>query len=127
MLAHLATHGFASPDIAENLSGCNQSASGKSDPGFSSRIPFSRSGLVLSDANVVASEETASSYLTADDFLGLRLDRLEIIVLRRARQAFGNWVDGQGVLGLRTAIAASGAKVLIMSLWKVPDNAARVS
>jgi tetratricopeptide (TPR) repeat protein len=127
-LAHLATHGFSSPDIAENLSGCafrmNQPARFNSDPGVSSRIPFSRSGLVLSAANAGASEEAPSPYLTADDFLGLRLDRLSMIILSACETGLGDTIEGQGVLGLRTAIAASGAKVLMMSLWKVPDNAA---
>jgi tetratricopeptide (TPR) repeat protein len=126
-LAHLATHGFSSPEIAKNLSGCkfrkDLPATGGVEPGASSRIPFSRSGLVLSGANAGASEEAQSPYLTADDLLGLRLDGLKMIVLSACETGLGDSIAGQGVLGLRTAIAASGAKVLIMSLWDVPDAA----
>jgi tetratricopeptide (TPR) repeat protein len=126
--AHLATHGFSSPEIAKNLSGCkfrkDVPTTGVVESGASSRIPFSRSGLVLSEANAGATEESPGPYLTADDFLGLRLDGLKMIVLSACKTGLGDSLAGQGVLGLRTAIAASGAKVLIMSLWDVPDSAA---
>ena len=35
----------------------------------------------------------------------------------------GATVSGQGVLGLRAALAASGARALLLSLWPVDDAA----
>jgi hypothetical protein len=59
--AHLATHGFFSPNLPNNLSGCSfrealvmNSASFKAN--VSTRIPFFRSGLALSEANKRAPE-----------------------------------------------------------------------
>jgi CHAT domain-containing protein len=35
----------------------------------------------------------------------------------------GTKVAAQGVLGLRASLVASGARTLLMSLWRVPDGA----
>jgi hypothetical protein len=124
--AHVATHGYFLPNLTNYLTTCPfretpvaNAPSRKAN--VDSRIPFFRSGLALSDANEAPRGESSENYLTADDFFGLRLRGVKMIVLSACETGLGDVVTGQGVLGLRTAVAASGAGALLMSLWKIPD------
>jgi CHAT domain-containing protein len=49
--------------------------------------------------------------------------RNELTVLSACDTARGDIKIGEGVFGLRRAFAVAGTKILVMSLWKVPDRA----
>ena len=128
-IAHFATHGYFSPREPTNLSGCAFKAhtpkvgTSGDNGNAATRIPFARSGLALSGANAEQKGDGFGAYLTADDFLGMQLAGLDLVVLSACETGLGDTVSGQGVLGLRTAVAAAGARVLLMSLWRVDDTA----
>ena len=88
--------------------------------------PLLRSGLALAGANAglrgAATSTTEDGILTAEDVAGLDLRATEIVVLSACETGLGDLRAGEGVFGLRRAFVLAGAKTLVMSLWKVPDE-----
>jgi CHAT domain-containing protein len=73
---------------------------------------------------VGAAEE--DGILTAEEIATLELRGLEWAVLSACDTGLGTIQTGEGILGLRRAFQIAGARTLIMSLWSVDDEAARV-
>jgi CHAT domain-containing protein len=74
-----------------------------------------RSGLWL------AREETGPGFLPVRDILGLRLDA-DLVALSACETGVGRLERGEGVLGLARAFLATGARSVLVSLWKVNDR-----
>jgi CHAT domain-containing protein len=120
---HLATHGFFEnpPDPRKK----------KHEPiGFAEqrdwrmldRNPMLLSGLVLSGVNQDAGKGT----LTAEEVQNLDLRGCELVVLSACETGLGKRVDIEGIMGLRRAFQALGAKSLVVSLWNISDPATSV-
>lgn len=123
-ILHLATHGFFLEDQA--------GAPGATASGLArlARLenPLLRSGLALAGANrwhagQPLPAEAENGILTAEDVSGLSLEATELVVLSACETGLGEIQVGEGVFGLRRAFVLAGAKTLVMSLWKVPDEA----
>jgi len=89
-----------------------------------------RSGLAQAGANTWLKagnppEEAEDGLLTAEDVTGLDLLATELVVLSSCETGLGQVHVGEGVFGLRRAFVVAGAKTLVMSLWKVPDEQTR--
>jgi CHAT domain-containing protein len=92
--------------------------------------PLLRSGLALAGANTwldgsTPPTEAEDGLLTAEDVTGLDLLGSELVVLSACDTGLGAIHLGEGVLGLRRAFTVAGARTLVMSLWKVPDEPTR--
>src|SRR5262245_29556129 len=92
--------------------------------------PMLRSGLALAGANTWLKagnlpEKAEDGLLTAEDVTGLDLLATELVVLSACETGLGQVHVGEGVFGLRRAFVLAGAKTLVMSLWKVPDEPTR--
>ncbi|MFI5456777.1 MAG: CHAT domain-containing protein [Isosphaerales bacterium] len=141
-ILHLATHGFFLPDQEHDLnregrglgfefgefSGAKDGLARLSGPMMEN--PMLRSGLALAGANTWLKagnrpEEAEDGLLTAEDVTGLDLVATELVVLSACETGLGQVHVGEGVFGLRRAFVLAGAKTLIMSLWKVPDEQTR--
>ncbi len=136
-ILHLATHGFFLADQKRDLneSGRGLGALGAAGewgrmagPGMEN--PLLRSGLLLAGFNTwLAGDslpaEAEDGILTAEDVSGLDLLATELVVLSACETGLGEIHVGEGVFGLRRAFMLAGAKTLVMSLWKVPDEQTR--
>jgi CHAT domain-containing protein len=92
--------------------------------------PLLRSGLALAGANTwlrggSLPQEAGDGILTAEEVSGLDLVATELVVLSACDTGLGDVRAGEGVFGLRRAVALAGARTLVMSLWKVRDQQTR--
>jgi CHAT domain-containing protein/lipopolysaccharide biosynthesis regulator YciM len=126
---HLATHGFFLPD-AENSAADEtvQRSGGGRDKPFEN--PLLRSGLIMSGANTqwlareyVMEDGVEDGILTADEISRLNLTETKLAVLSACETGLGDVKNSEGVFGLQRAFKLAGVESLIMSLWKVPDDA----
>lgn len=89
-----------------------------------------RSGLALAGANWKSKgfsppPAAEDGMLTAQDVTGLDLSATELVVLSACDTGLGAVHNGEGVFGLPRAFVLAGARTLVMSLWKVPDEQTR--
>jgi CHAT domain-containing protein/tetratricopeptide (TPR) repeat protein len=128
--AHLVTHGFFSRGATKSPQGIAQrglamraSPLGDTAPP-DSRNPLVESGIALAGANQRDPLELdVKGLLTAEEIVGLDLSRCELVTLSACETGRGEEVTGQGVMGLRASVMAAGSRSMLMSLWKVPDEA----
>jgi CHAT domain-containing protein len=105
---HLATHGFFLASACQQ--GQWAALAGN---------PLLRSGLVLAAGGPTQED----GLLTAEEVSALRLDATELVVLSGCDTARGAEQAGEGLLGLRRAFQAAGARQVVSSLWPVDDAA----
>jgi CHAT domain-containing protein len=126
-LLHIATHGFFYP-VTE---GSEASVLGI-DGARAAQNPLLRSGLFLAGAGESLSEERTSAFMstgladngiiTAYEVMNLNLDNTELVVLSACETGLGEVRNGEGVYGLQRAFSVAGARLIIMSLWRVNDE-----
>jgi CHAT domain-containing protein/tetratricopeptide (TPR) repeat protein len=136
-ILHLATHSFflgdQRPDPPIERGPLDLLDTPAINPGSLPQLhqnPMWRCGLALAGANAwlqnidppAAAED---GLLTAEDVLGLDLLNTELVVVSACNTGLGEIRTGEGVFGLRRAFVLAGAKTLVMSLWKVPDEQTR--
>ena len=69
--------------------------------------------------------EAEDGILLADDVTTTDLRSTELVDLSACESGLGEVHAGEGVFGLRRAFVRAGARTLVMSLWKVPDEPTR--
>ncbi len=65
----------------------------------------------------------AGKALALPEIRRLRLNA-ELVTLSACETAVGRWVRGEGVVGMQYAFLAAGARSALVTLWRVPDQAA---
>jgi CHAT domain-containing protein/Tfp pilus assembly protein PilF len=128
---HIASHGFFLEDTTippDSRAVGFLDSLGADAPSRPLPNPLLRSGLVLSDAEAMASTgtdtapRTGGGLVTALELAGMNLWGTELVVLSACDTGRGDVKLGQGTYGLRRALAIAGAETVVMSLWKVNDE-----
>jgi antitoxin component YwqK of YwqJK toxin-antitoxin module/CHAT domain-containing protein len=119
-IVHVATHGFFQAEgkpSAFKLSGVDE------------ENPLNRTGLLLAGAaNYALDHEFTgreNGILTAYEVSNLNLESAELVALSACETGKGVVQNGEGVYGLQRAFQTAGAKTILLSLWKVDDEATR--
>lgn len=123
-LVHIATHGYFLKDVETGGSAFGVHLENANDN------PLLRSGLLLAGASATVSgkrmpnlESNDNGILTAYEAMNLNLEGTDLVVLSACETGLGEVKAGEGVYGLQRAFLVAGADALIMSLWKVDDQA----
>jgi len=90
---------------------------------FQGENPLLRSGIVLAGANQPDANINDDGYLTALEVTKLDWQGTEMVVISGCESGKGEIQSGEGVYGLKRAIAVAGARSSLLSLWKVNDRA----
>ncbi len=127
-IIHLATHGFfwSESEISkhDNIGflhdGYFKSLSKEDNA-------MLRSGLVFSGASVFLEggelpNDVEDGILTASELSTLNLGKTNLVVLSACDSGLGE-ISSEGVFGLQRGFKLAGAKSILMSLWKVDDQA----
>lgn len=122
---HLATHGFFHGDkvgaSVQNSRGLELEED-RNDVRTKPN-PLVLSGLALAGAASLNGGDGEDGILTALEASNLDLWGTKLVVLSACQTAQGESQNGEGVYGLRRALAMAGAESLVMSLWSVDDQA----
>lgn len=125
---HVATHGFYWTERNAKrmkmpflVKGKNRTAEDKA---------MSRSGLFLANANNVLTggnieKNKEDGVLTSSEIAQLNLQNVDLVVLSACQTALGE-SNSDGVFGLQRGFKKAGAHTLVMSLWKVDDEATQI-
>ncbi|MFN0009133.1 MAG: tetratricopeptide repeat protein [Planctomycetota bacterium] len=129
---HLATHGWyasesirawGDPEPTDRKLGLLRSSGEEQIRGMS---PMVLCGLALAGANLPEDAVgRARGLLTAEELSTLDLSGCELAVLSACDTNLGVVRAGQGVASLQKALQMAGARSVITSLWKVPDEATK--
>jgi len=130
---HVATHGWFAPESVrswndleplDKQSGLGLRQSGEEQ--IRGMSPMLLCGLALAGANLPADAVgRAPGLITAEEIAALDLSQCELAVLSACDTNVGERRAGQGVASLQRALQMAGARSVITSLWKVPDEATR--
>jgi CHAT domain-containing protein len=104
-ILHIATHGFFLADEGQHVNS------------------MIRSGIVLSGVNDHPDNASEDGILTAYEATNVSLSGSQLVVLSACETGLGEIKNGEGVYGLQRGLKIAGANNILMSLWKVDDEA----
>jgi len=127
-ILHIASHSFylenQPKDDKSSKSLFLSSATSKPLQRFlKSENPLLRSGIVMAGANQPDTNQLDDGYLTALEVAKIDLSATEMVVISGCNSGQGDINIGEGIYGLKRAIAVAGARSSLLSLWKVDDKA----
>ena len=136
-ILHIATHGFTWTDstarkqdyFADRM---KMQLMGDNQPKGPIIDPLNRCGLLFAGANTALQgksrelpEGVQDGILTAKEISLVDLRDAEVVVLSACETAKGD-ITSEGVFGLQRAFKMAGVQTIIMSLWKVSDEATQL-
>jgi CHAT domain-containing protein/Tfp pilus assembly protein PilF len=130
-ILHIATHGFAYPDKVEKRKDLAFSMMSSNEKYKASDNPMIRCGLLFGGANLtwqgkgdsLLNTTNEDGVLTAYELSELDLSNTKLAVLSACETGKGAIQGSEGTFGLKRALKLAGVDNMIVSLWKVPDDA----
>lgn len=124
---HIATHGFFYANKEEVSSGYFDEANSYTEK----RLPMQYSGLLFAGANNVwlgkkLPNDVEDGILTAEEISQLNLSNTKLVVLSACDTGLGEVDNIDGVYGLQRGFKMAGVETIMMSLWKIPDEATSI-
>ena len=125
-IIHIATHGFYFPNKSNKSNFFNGRESNTSN---NSHLLYS--GLIFAGANNVWNGNTIAKgiedgILTADEISRIDLTGNSLVVLSACETGLGDIDKVNGVYGLQRGLKKAGVETILMSLWKVDDEATKI-
>ena len=125
-LIHLATHGFFLSD--SKVVALHPFMQLTKIQEITAENALNRSGVCFAGANrawtgIDVIPNIEDGILTADELSRINLSNTKLVVLSACETGLGETVSSEGVFGLQRALKLAGVDSIIMSLWKVDDNA----
>ncbi|MCX6251729.1 MAG: CHAT domain-containing protein, partial [Bacteroidetes bacterium] len=126
-ILHVASHGFFIPDT-NGKSGKDLYRNSKIPGYIYAKDPLLRSGLALAGVRRAwfggdIPEGMENGILQAKEVSNMDLRNTKLVVLSACETGLGDVKGSEGVFGLQRSFKMAGADYLLMSLWKVPDEA----
>ena len=129
-ILHIATHGFFFPVprfARQDLPLSLRTRGGATQLRIEDN-PMLRSGLVLSGVNEVWTGASPAPRRDDGILSALEISRLDfsgtdLVTLSACETGLGDIRNGEGIFGLQRAFQVAGASRLLMTLWKVADEA----
>ena len=125
---HIASHGWFTPESVRSADefDAEGTRAGKVESKVRGSSPMVLAGLALAGANRPADEVGRYvGLVTAQEIAAFDLSGCELAVLSACDTNVGVRRAGQGVASLQRALHMAGARTVITSLWKVPDEATK--
>ena len=123
---HIATHGFFVEK--EKLDQKEETLKEMGlRPAFDNTLL--KSGLVMNYGGDILANEQPMNFnkedglLTAYEAMNLSMEKTDLVVLSACETGRGDIGEGEGVYGLQRSLIVAGARTVIMSLFKVSDEA----
>ncbi|MDX2191154.1 MAG: CHAT domain-containing protein [Bacteroidota bacterium] len=111
---HISTHGY----FMEAHEGKNEITN---NPMLNSGLMLAESGDILENNSGYVNQ--TSGILTASEVMDLNFTNTNLVVLSACETGRGQVEVGEGVFGLQRAFLVAGAKIVVLSLFKVDDEA----
>jgi CHAT domain-containing protein len=118
---HIATHGFFTEKEDRNQENSFENNQMSENPLLNTGLMLKGSGDLLAKTRYNYNIEPG--ILTAYEAMNLNLDKTDLVVLSACETGLGEVHGGEGVFGLQRSFLVAGAKTLVMSLFKVSDEA----
>lgn len=138
-ILHIATHGFyyANQNIGKRVSLDNtfnrlfRNSSNEYFQPLNEDKMLTRSGLILAGANntlkrIKLPVGVEDGILYANEAANLNLSKTDLLVLSACQSGLGDIASSEGVFGLQRGFKLAGVNSIIMSLWKVNDEATQI-
>lgn len=128
-IIHIATHGFFLPIEESRENPFVLQRIGDEQPAKATIDPMLRSGLIMAGGNKAwlgedIPDNIEDGVLTAKEISHVDLRGTDMVVLSACETALGE-ISSEGVFGLQRSFKQAGVKTIVMSLWKVNDEATR--
>jgi CHAT domain-containing protein len=126
-IVHIATHGFYFPDRETNQSFFFNNLGSYTNRDYSMLY----SGLLFAGANNAwtgkeIGKGVEDGILTAEEISHIDLSKTNLVVLSACETGLGDVDKINGVIGLQRGFKRAGVKSILMSLWKVDDEATQI-